>query len=194
MRAEIASKAGENLESTWLGTLMYGPLAMTATDVTNWKEATLNIDSHLSTIAVAKPSVYDGSEGNLYTLIHGTRHFQPDYYRHSNTTHYFRINEISDPTSELKIALSRKLKEIETFSKKNYTKKSFKSLEILKKSGERMIGDSAVSAAQISSLIDDMTIAVENLKSTKLNKEALKSVLEQAESYKAELYTQSSFE
>ncbi len=194
LSAEIASKEGDNLESAWLGTLMYGPLAMTATDVTNWKEATLNIDSHLATVTVAKPSVYDGSEGNLYTLVHGTRHFQPDYYRHSNTTHYFRINEVSDPTSELKIALSRKLKEIETFSKKNYTKKSFKSLEILKKTGERKIGDSTVSAAQISSLIEDITVAVENLKSTKLNIEALKSVLVEAESYKAELYTQSSFE
>ena len=43
--AKIASKDGHQLETAWVGTLMYGPFAMTATDITNWTEATLNIDS-----------------------------------------------------------------------------------------------------------------------------------------------------
>lgn len=38
--------------------------------------------------------------------MQGGRTFQPDYYRHDHTTHYFRINHIKDPTVELKMALS----------------------------------------------------------------------------------------
>ena len=39
--AKIASKEGHQLETAWVGTLMYGPFAMTATDITNWTEACL---------------------------------------------------------------------------------------------------------------------------------------------------------
>lgn len=35
---------------------MYGPFAMTATDITNWTEATLNIDSRLASITVVEPN------------------------------------------------------------------------------------------------------------------------------------------
>lgn len=116
--AKIASKDGHQLETAWVGTLMYGPFAMTATDITNWTEATLNIDSRLASIAVVEPNgLQTGTTGNLYTLMQGGRTFQPDYYRHDHTTHYFRINHIKDPTVELKMALSTKLQETTAFSK-----------------------------------------------------------------------------
>ena len=97
---------------------MYGPFAMTATDITNWTEATLNIDSRLASITVVEPNgLQTGTTGNLYTLMQGGRTFQPDYYRHDHTTHYFRINHIKDPTVELKMALSAKLRKTTAFSK-----------------------------------------------------------------------------
>ena len=76
----------------WAGTLMYGPLAMTAADISNWNEATLNIDSYLDGIILNGPNADTGADGNLYTLTHNGKIFQPDYYRNANTTHYFRIN------------------------------------------------------------------------------------------------------
>ena len=77
----------------WAGTIMYGPLAMTATGITNWNEATIHVDPDLEDIVLNGPSVgATGPNGNLYTLTHGDKLFQPDYYRSANSTHYFRIN------------------------------------------------------------------------------------------------------
>ena len=42
--------------------------------------------------------------GNLYTLTLGDNTFQPDYFRHDNTTHYFRINLPGGQDSGLKTA------------------------------------------------------------------------------------------
>ena len=80
--SEVASLGGDSLKSSWVGVLMYGPFAMTGTGVTTWEEATLNIDSHMTDIAEAG--------GN--TLKAGDRDFIPDYSRHTNSTHYYRIN------------------------------------------------------------------------------------------------------
>jgi len=77
----------------WAGTFMYGPLAMTATGVTNWNEATINVNSDLTDVVLNKPTGgATGPNGNLYTLKHGGRTFYPDYYSDVNLTHYFRIN------------------------------------------------------------------------------------------------------
>ena len=76
----------------WAGTIMYGPLAMTATGVTDWDEATITVDSYLDDIIRNGPSADNtGANGNLYTLTHGAMLFQPDYYRNNNSTHYFRF-------------------------------------------------------------------------------------------------------
>ena len=76
----------------WAGTLMYGPLAMTATGITNWNEATIHIDSHLDDIKLNRPIAGSGANGNLYTFTLNGMVFQPDYFRNTNSTHYFRIN------------------------------------------------------------------------------------------------------
>jgi len=89
---------GENAVNTpfiplWAGTFMYGPLAMTATGVTDWNEATINVESNLEDVILNGASNgATGANGNLYTLTHGGKIFQPDYYRSANSTHYFRIN------------------------------------------------------------------------------------------------------
>ncbi len=81
-----AEQAGEGLAAAWVGVLMYGPLAMTATDVGTWKEATLHPDSLLSAIVVAP-----------HTLRAGGKEFLPDYRRHDHTTHYFRLLDTTSP-------------------------------------------------------------------------------------------------
>ena len=75
----------------WVGTLMYGPLAMTATGIENWDEATLNIDSHLSDIQLHGNVGSIGTENHIYMLSIGDQQFFPDYTMDRNGTHYFRI-------------------------------------------------------------------------------------------------------
>ena len=95
LSGEVASLEGAPLKTSWVGTLMYGPLAMTGTGVISWKDATLNIDSRLSTITVGEQNgIKTGYMGNLLTLNIGGMEFQPDYYRNANSTHYYRINHI----------------------------------------------------------------------------------------------------
>jgi len=96
----------------WAGTFMYGPLAMTATGVTNWNEATINVDSDLKDVILnGSTGSTTGPNGNLYTLTHGGRTFYPDYYSDVNLTHYFRINLIDDDGFDSKTLLSNKLLE-----------------------------------------------------------------------------------
>lgn len=195
LSAEIAGKDGNQLETSWVGTLMYGPLAMTATDVTNWTEATLNVDSHLATITVDAPNgVQTGATGNLYTLTQSGRTFQPDYYRHEHTTHYFRINHVKDPTSELKMALSTKLREVTAFDKKNYTKTSFPQLEKAVKEGEKLIKATSVTEAGISATIAAIDKAAESLIAARLDKSSLEACILVAEKSDSSLYTADSFE
>jgi hypothetical protein len=84
---------------------MYGPLVMTATGINNWEQATIDVDSDLGNIVQNRPvGGKTGVNGNLYTLTLGDKTFQPDYYRHDNTTHYFRINLPGNPNAGLKTA------------------------------------------------------------------------------------------
>jgi DUF1680 family protein len=74
----------QQLEPEWAATVMYGPLAMTATGIKDWKEATLVLDSQLDSIQLA-------GKKQVHSLRVGERTFEPDYYRSEHTTHYFRI-------------------------------------------------------------------------------------------------------
>ena len=78
--------------SAWVGTLMYGPLAMATTGVTNWMESNIYISSDLKGIKTNGPTTEDGTYGNLYTLTLDDRTFVPDYYADRNSTHYLRIH------------------------------------------------------------------------------------------------------
>lgn len=195
LSAEIASKDGEPLESAWVGTLMYGPLAMTATDITNWKEATLNIDPYLASITpVSSNGLQTGTNGNLYMLTQGGKTFQPDYYRHEHSTHYFRINQVKDPTAELKTALATKLREITVYHKKNYTRASFSPLKSAEKTGKKLMEATTVSGSSISAAITAIDQATEGLKATRLDKSLLETALLNARNYDASLYTGNSFQ
>ena len=93
LTSEVASMDGTPLRTAWVGTLMYGPLAMTGTGSAIWKEATLDVDSYLKTVEEGKGNgVKTGADANLLTLSLNGKVFQPDYYRNVNSTHYYRIH------------------------------------------------------------------------------------------------------
>lgn len=93
LSSDVASMDGTPLKTSWVGTLMYGPLVMAGTGAQTWKQATLNIDSKLSNITVGESNgVTTGAGANLLTLKLDGKEFQPDYYRNANSTHYYRIN------------------------------------------------------------------------------------------------------
>lgn len=93
LSSDVASLDGTPLKTSWVGTLMYGPLVMAGTGAQTWNQATLNIDSRLSNITVGESNgVTTGAGANLLTLKLGGKEFQPDYYRNANSTHYYRIN------------------------------------------------------------------------------------------------------
>ena len=71
--AEVASVDGTPLKSAWTGVVMYGPLCLTGTGVTTWKQATLNVED------LARGKVLSGNR------------FLPDYMRNENSTHYYRL-------------------------------------------------------------------------------------------------------
>lgn len=104
LSGEVASLDGTQLDDAWVGTLMYGPLAMTGTDAITWSDATLNIDSRLDNIVVNNVEGGDqGYNGNLYTLSVAGQTFQPDYYRTAHSTHYYRINHTDAPQTNANI-------------------------------------------------------------------------------------------
>ncbi len=86
----------EDTPSAWIGTLMYGPLAMTTTGITNWTESNIYINSRLKGIKANGPTAEEGTHGNLYTLTLGDLTFVPDYYADRNSTHYLRIHLTDD--------------------------------------------------------------------------------------------------
>lgn len=93
LSSDVASLDGTPLKTSWVGTLMYGPLVMAGIGAQTWNQATLNIDSRLSNITVGESNgVTTGAGANLLTLKLDGKEFQPDYYRNANSTHYYRIN------------------------------------------------------------------------------------------------------
>ncbi|WP_348525020.1 beta-L-arabinofuranosidase domain-containing protein [Parabacteroides sp. PM6-13] len=178
------------LDPMWAATLMYGPLAMTATGVNEWEEATLTIDSYLESIIANGPSGGStGSKGNLYTLTLGGNTFEPDYYKDENSTHYFRINLVGDMIGEFRSLLSAKLRDAAVFQPKNYTKASYKALKKAMAAGEKLVHAKEVSQGQITAQIAAIDQAINGLASVKLNKTALASILKEAEAKVAADYT-----
>ena len=194
LSAEVASLEGTPLKTAWVGTLMYGPLAMTGTGVSSWKEATLNVDSRLSTITVGEQSaIKTGAMGNLLTLNLGGKEFQPDYYRNAHSTHYYRINHVSDPTQELKLTLSAKLKGMQAFDKKNYTKKSYSNLLKVIKLGDKLVASPTATEQELQNTMKSIDEAVKALETTHLDKTKLQNAISEQQKVDASLYTTDSY-
>jgi DUF1680 family protein len=165
----------------WAGTLMYGPLAMTASGVDTWDQAILTVDSYLESIIPNGPGGGStGSNGNLYTLTQGDKTFEPDYFRGENSTHYFRINFVDDMISEFRELLSAKLEDAAVFRPKNYTKSSYKALKSAIAAGEKLSNSPAVTQSQITGRITAIDHAINGLNAVKLDKFKLVVTLNKA--------------
>ena len=197
-KMEVAA-TGQNETNTpfipmWAGTFMYGPLAMTATDVNNWNEATINIGSYLEDITLNRPDAATiGADGNLYTLTHGGRIFQPDYYRSSNSTHYFRINITGDADTEIKTMLFNKLHEAKVFHAENYTEASFAILNAAITDGENLYQGADATETRINEQVAALDNAIKGLVATGVDKNALWDIISEAKSKAAFTYTWDSF-
>lgn len=155
----------------WAGTLMYGPLAMTATNVNDWDDANLTVDSYLENIILNGPSGGStGTNGNLYTLTIGGKTFEPDYYREENSTHYFRVNWVGDMISEFREMLSEKLDDVKVFLPENYTKASYKPLKKAIADGTKLVRSKQATQRQIIDQIAAIDHSVNGLKDHKLDK------------------------
>ncbi len=179
----------------WAGTLMYGPLTMTATGVDDWEQATLTVDSYLESIILNEPGGgSNGSNGNLYTLTQGGKTFEPDYFRDENSTHYFRINLVDDMISEFRGLLSAKLKDASIFQSKNYTKASYKALNTAIAAGEKLRNSNSATQSQITNQIGAIDHTINSLEPVKLDKSELTATLKEAGSkiqadYTSDKYT-----
>ena len=94
--ATAPGETNTQFPSAWVGTLMYGPLAMTTTNINHWMDASLWLNTDLSDIKVNAPTTDEGTHGNLYTLTCAEHTFVPDYYADRNSTHYLRIQMVGD--------------------------------------------------------------------------------------------------
>ena len=197
-KMEVAATA-QNETSTrfipmWAGTFMYGPLAMTASDIDNWNQATVNVGYYLEDITLNGSDGTSGADGNLYTLTHGGRIFQPDYFRNNNSTHYLRINIVGDSDADAKTALFNKLAEVAVFNAENYTKSSYSKLKSAITASEKLYKNTRASESQITAQVTALDKAVRGLVATGLDKSVLGTLINEAESKAATVYTWDSFD
>ncbi len=85
-------------EPKWLGTIMYGPLAMACPNIHNWKDAEVTLSPNMQEITPLGVTGNDGTNGPLYTLSLNGKYFQPDYYQTGHATHYLRLTSNVDAT------------------------------------------------------------------------------------------------
>ncbi len=107
METAPASRPGGKTEFSqmWAGALMYGPLVMAATGISDWDEATLSLHGDLSDISLMGPGhVATGPDARLYSLRCAGRTFLPDYAGSEHLTHYFRLNIAADPDAVSRFA------------------------------------------------------------------------------------------
>lgn len=83
----------------WVGTVMYGPLAMATSDVKQWSEADVSLSDDLRELKPQPTTPAGGTDGNIYSLKlttpERTLSFTPDYYQTEAATHYLRLDVAS---------------------------------------------------------------------------------------------------
>ena len=79
----------------WEGALMYGPLVMATPDITVWDQAEFELNPDLGDIVLQGAKAKDDTGGPLYSLTLGDKSFYPDYYMTDHSTHYLRLNVLT---------------------------------------------------------------------------------------------------
>ena len=80
-------------------------MSSSTTGIKNWDEATIDVASDLSDIALNGAQDGSGANAHLYTLTCGGRTFMPDYAGDEHLTHYFRMNVETAPNSVSALAV-----------------------------------------------------------------------------------------
>ena len=181
-------------ESMWAGTLMYGPLAMTASGVNNWNEAILTIDSYLDNVILNGASAAStGTNGNLYTLTVGDHTFVPDYYSDAHSAHYFRLHIVDEMIATFRELLRQKIEGAAIFQSENYSSSSFGVLKKEIEIGREMAATGEATQREIVDQITAIDNSINNLQSVRLEKSHLFVLLEEAASKKSADYTWNSW-
>lgn len=177
------------LSNLWIGTLMYGPLSMTATGVDTQENAVLTIDSYLDNIITNGADGSKGTNGNLYTLSVGDKTFEPDYYRDEHATHYFRINVVSDMRAEFLAMLSRKIEDAKVFQSNTYTQLSYRKLNKSLREARKVYKSKTSTQNQINNQIALIEQAQNELITQKINKSILSNTIQLAVAKEEKDYT-----
>lgn len=180
-------------EPMWAGTLMYGPLAMTATDINDWDEATIDIKSDLSDIVLNGASSGTGYESNVYSLTCNGIKFLPDYYTDKHSTHYFRINMSGDPSAENKAILLKKINEVQAYKADNYERSGYGYLVNAIDVSVKIYEGNSLSEKQAEEAVRLLDDAVRRLEQRRLDKSSLESSVVDARSKDESLYTWDSY-
>ncbi len=105
--AAVEGNPRQSFDPAWLGTVMYGPLAMATPHVKEWSHADFHINETLNNISRELDDETDGTGGPLYKLTmydvpnyHSnqdqprpfTIDLTPDYYQTDHSTHYLRLH------------------------------------------------------------------------------------------------------
>lgn len=180
-------------EPMWVGTIMYGPLAMATDHIDNWEQATVNIDAALDCVKLNAPTKEEGTNGNIYTLSLGDRTFVPDYYLGDNSTHYLRINLIDDPSEMYKGMLLDKIEDAKIFMAGNYTPDSYSALKNEITAAEKLCEEADIKEEQMNARMSAIARAIDNLVATGLDKSALEKAVKEAEANKADQFTWDSY-
>lgn len=132
MKTIVASSGKtEATPSAWMGTLMYGPLAMATTGIDDYLQGNVYMDSHLNKIKANAPTSEEGTHGNLYTLTLGDHTFVPDYYADRNSTHYLRIHMTDNMHEYESIADKQALAElIEVAEERKQAQEAWMAMEV----------------------------------------------------------------
>lgn len=85
----------DKVDGEWVGTLMYGPLAMATEDIDDWDSTIIEIAADLSNLRLQGSTNDDGINGNIFSLQleHNEKNikFTPDYYQTKASTHYIKM-------------------------------------------------------------------------------------------------------
>lgn len=177
----------------WTGTLMCGPLAMTATNLTSWNQATLELKSDLSDITIGKAAEEGKEASAVYSLDCKGIKFLPDYYTDKHSTHYFRINLSGNPRAEIKQMLGQKLREAQSYRTKCYDKASSQALTSAISVVEALYESDSASVKKAREALALLDKSISGLKAIRLDKTRLKAILATANKKESKLYTWDSY-
>lgn len=156
----------------WAGTVFLGPLAMSGTGA--W--STQNIEANLSNLKINAPEDFadtvsstPGNNRNVYTMnLTGDQGntnasiLQPDYFRDTNSTKYFRINILGLDGAN-KTALFNIVQRARGFSAANYSAASFAALQPTVPPAVVVYQNNAATQEEVDAQVALIQAAIDNL-------------------------------